>query len=282
MCAETSQECSSSRTLYYNNSRSTLIDTTAYIRRMNKTSVGNCTNISEMTQVVPGFDDRLNEILVQQAAKAGEPVDGYVRRAVVTRLVQDISDDENSELGQLLRTLRDAGLEPGDVTADAAPSGRALDDPARLRAVAKTGLLDTPPDEAYDRLVKMVADALQVPSAAVSLIDRTRQFYKSAIGLPAELAEVREAPIEQTLCQYTIEGSQPLVVEDTRLNDVMREHPAVLGNVALSYMGVPLTDDDGNAVGTLCVWDEQPRQWTTGHQQILQDLAWIVRERIFG
>ena len=66
-----------------------------------------------------------------------------------------------------------------------------------------------------------------------------------------------------------------------RINDVLKDHPSVQGNLLVSYLGVPLVDDDGHSVGTLCVWDRQPRQWTTGHIQILQDLAWIIRERVF-
>lgn len=232
-----------------------------------------------MTDGVPGFDDRLNEILEQQATKAGESPDAYVRRAVVTRLVQELTDDDQSRLGQLLRHLDALQVEP---PTDTDQPRRALYDPARLEAVAKTGLMDSPREDSYDRLVRMVADSLMVPNAAVSLIDQTRQFYKSAIGLPPELEEAREVDINQSMCQYVVADGQPLVVEDTRLHEVLKNHPAVLGNVALSYMGVPLKDDAGHTVGTLCVWDEQPRAWTIGHQQILQDLAWIVRERIFG
>ncbi|WP_089246171.1 GAF domain-containing protein [Rhodococcoides kyotonense] len=235
-----------------------------------------------MTIGVPEFDDRLDAILGQQAEKAGESVDGYVRRAVVTRLVQELTDRDDSELGQLLRHLKAAQIEPTAAAEESSSIERALDDPDRLAAVERTGLLDSPKEDSYDRLVAMVVDALQVPSAAVSLIDNRRQFYKSAVGLPVELEEARELPVNDSICQYTIDGGQLLVVEDARVHELLKDHPAVLNKLAVSYMGVPLKDDQGHAVGTLCVWDEQPREWTVGHQQILQDLAWIVRERIFG
>lgn len=234
-----------------------------------------------MTSGVSGFDDRLNQILGQQAEKSGESVDAYIRHAVVSRLVQELTDRDDSQLGQLLRQLKSADIEaPLPVDPPLQPV-RPLLDPERIAAVERTGLLDSPREDSYDRLVGMVADALQVPSAAMSLIDRNRQFYKSAIGLPAELEQARELPVDQSICQYTIDEGEPLVVEDARLHESLKNHPAVLGKLALSYMGVPLKDDDGHAVGTLCVWDEQPRQWTTGHLQILQDLAWIIRERIY-
>ncbi len=242
-----------------------------------------CINIGKMTEVVPGFDDRLTEILGQQAAKAGESVEAYVRRAVVTRLVRELTEDDDSELGTLLRHLEASQLEPVDSSdGESARSGRPLDDPERLRAVEATGLMDSPPDGDYDRLVAMVAEALNVPAAAVSLIDRNRQFIKSGVGLPPELAAARQFPIDQSICQYVIDGGEPLIVEDAFLHATLKDHPAVLGKLARSYMGIPLKDDAGLSVGTLCVWDEKPRKWTIGHQQILQDLAWIVRERIFG
>lgn len=249
---------------------------------MNTPTSFDCITIGKMTDVVSGFDDRLHEILAQQAEKAGESVEAYVRRAVVTRLVQELTADDDSELGQLLRHLQAARIEVPTSDEEQPESDRPLHNRDRVKAVEKTGLMDTPKEDSYDRLVSMVADALMVPSAAISLIDDKRQFYKSAVGLPAELAEARQLPIDQSICQYTVDGGEPLVVEDARLHELLKNHPAVLSNLAVSYMGIPLDDGQGHTVGTLCVWDEQPRQWTIGHQQTLQDLAWIVRERIFG
>ncbi|MGV8871824.1 MAG: GAF domain-containing protein [Rhodococcus sp. (in: high G+C Gram-positive bacteria)] len=141
--------------------------------------------------------------------------------------------------------------------------------------------MDTGSDASYDRIVAMVADALNVPSAAFSMLDDKRQYFKSALGLPPEIDGAQEVPIEVSICRYAVDLGQPLVVEDARLNDTLKDHPSVLGKLLVAYLGVPLTDDNGNSVGTLCVWDQQPRQWTTGHIQVLQDLAWIIRERIF-
>lgn len=239
-----------------------------------------------MSEVVPGFDDRLNELLAQQAEKADESIEAYVRRAVVTRLVRELTEDDDSDVGKLLRHLEAAQADKGEQSSTDASTEtiveRALNDPERLEAVEATGLMDSPRDENYDRLVAMVAEALLVPSAAISFIDRHRQFFKSGVGLPVEVQESREIPVDQTICQYTIDGGEALIVEDARLHETLKNHPAVLNKLALAYMGIPLKDEAGHAVGTLCVWDEKPRKWTIGHQQTLQDLAWIVRERIFG
>ncbi|OZC64680.1 GAF domain-containing protein [Rhodococcus sp. 15-725-2-2b] len=234
-----------------------------------------------MTTGFPGFDDRLNELLATQAEKSGLSPEAYIRRAVVDQIVRELSEDPDSEVGALLRVLQegvDNGVDPIEATR---VFGTPIDDPDRLAAVTRTGLMDTDSDAGYDRVVAMVADALSVPSAAFSLLDDKRQYFKSALGLPAELGGAQEVPLDGSICRYAIDLGQPLVVEDARLNDMLKDHPSVQGNLLVSYLGVPLTDDEGHSVGTLCVWDQQPRQWTTGHVQILQDLAWIIRERIF-
>lgn len=247
-----------------------------------------------MTSGLAGFDDRLNEVLAQQADKNGETVDAYVRRAVVTRLVKELADDGDSDLGRMLRSMRDAqdaaptdasagGTDTADTTDDAdgdIPFDSVIRDAARLQALRNTGLLDTPPDPKYDRLVAMAAEALGVPIAAVSLVDDRRQFFKAAVGLGDGEDRLTEMPVGRSVCRYAVESGQPLVVEDARTDELFADHPGVLDKTWVSYLGIPLVDDGGHALGTLCVWDQQPRQWTTGHIQILKDLAWIVRERI--
>ncbi|MDV8022525.1 GAF domain-containing protein [Rhodococcus sp. IEGM 1330] len=234
-----------------------------------------------MTIGYSGFDDRLNELLARQAAKSGISTEAYIRRAVIDRLVHELSDDQDSDIGSLLRALRD-GTEGSPRTAVATRVfGTAIDEPDRVAAVARTGLMDTHSEADYDRVVAIVADALDTPSAAFSLLDDKRQYFKSALGLPPEIGSAREVPIEGSICRYAIDLGQPLVVEDARLLENLKDHPSVQAKLLVSYLGVPIVDDDGFSVGTVCVWDQRPRQWTTGHIQILQDLAWIIRERIF-
>ncbi|MCZ4518969.1 GAF domain-containing protein [Rhodococcus ruber] len=234
-----------------------------------------------MTTGYPGFDDRLNELLARQAAKTGISTEAYIRRAVIDRLVLELSDDRDSDVGSLLRALRDGTEDRPRKAVATRVFGTAIDEPDRLAAVARTGLMDTHSEADYDRVVAIVADALDAPSAAFSLLDDKRQFFKSALGLPPEIGSAREVPIEGSICRYAIDLGQPLVVEDARLLENLKDHPSVQAKLLVSYLGVPIVDDDGFSVGTVCVWDQRPRQWTTGHIQILQDLAWIIRERIF-
>lgn len=232
-----------------------------------------------MTSSVPGFDEWLAKALAEAAARADETVDTFVGRAVATRLVAELEGRDDSRVEELVRRIANAGLAatgPLD-----GPCDSHLHDPERLRALYSTGLLDASPDAAYDRLVGIAAEALAVPTAAVSLVDHDRQYLFSAVGLTGELEKTRQTPIDQSVCQYVVNSGEPLIVEDARAHPLLKDHPTVLSESLLAYVGMPLTDPSGQTIGTLCVWDSQPRQWSTGHVQILHDLSGLVRERVF-
>ena len=142
--------------------------------------------------------------------------------------------------------------------------------------------MDTVAGPAYDRIAAMAVDALDVPSAGVSLVSDEKQWFCSAAGLSGELAETRTVSMDRSLCQYAVSSGTPLIIEDARVHPTLSEHPIVADGTVVAYAGIPLTDAQGQAIGTLCAWDDKPKQWTTGHVQVLEDLATIVRERIFG
>ena len=151
----------------------------------------------------------------------------------------------------------------------------AVQDPGRLAALRKTGLLDTPPDPSFDRHVRLAAEVLNAPVALVSLIDEDRQFFKSAIGV-----EERETPLSHSFCQHAIANREPLIVEDAREHPLLKHNPAVEELSSVAYAGVPLIDADGYALGTLCVLDTHPRQWTKHQVELLGDLAASVVNEI--
>lgn len=231
---------------------------------------------------VPRFDERLERVLDIQAAAAGETVDDYVARAVADRLVAGMVELRDPELGPLLEHLTTLGLSLSPQASAASEDVTTVNDPDRLRALRDTGLLDSPREDAFDRVTAMAVEALAVPAAAISLVDERRQFFKSAIGVPTELDEVRETSLDRSICQYAVTSGEPLIVEDARVHPLLKDHPAVTERFLVAYAGIPLKDSDGHAIGTLCVWDNQPRQWTTGHLQTLGDLAQILHERIWG
>ncbi|HEV2130558.1 MAG TPA: hypothetical protein VGR27_05625, partial [Longimicrobiaceae bacterium] len=106
-------------------------------------------------------------------------------------------------------------------------SSGAVGDAARLTALRRTSLLDTPAEEAFDRLTRLASRVLDAPSALVSLVDETREFFKSSVGLPEPWASRREAPLTHSFCKYEVDLRQPLIIADAR------EHPLVCDNLAI-------------------------------------------------
>jgi diguanylate cyclase len=160
-----------------------------------------------------------------------------------------------------------------NVDALAGPTRQAVTDGGRLSALYDLGLLDTEPEEEFDRYTRLASDLLGVPVSLVSLVTADRQFFKSHTGLPAG---VTETPLSESFCQHAVTTQQPFIVEDAR------EHPLVMGNLAVrdlgavAYAGMPLVLSDGNAVGAFCAIDMQPRKWSGQDIRILKDLAAAV------
>jgi PAS domain S-box-containing protein len=150
----------------------------------------------------------------------------------------------------------------------------------RLAALRATGLLDSPNERRFDRLTKLTATALRVPISTVTLIDANRQFYKSQIGLPPDLAKRRETPLSHSICRHVVEGGAPLVVADLRTHEVLAENPAVNELGIAAYLGLPISDRDGVVIGSLCAIDTHPRQWSEADLDVLADVAIMVEREI--
>ncbi|MBA2457966.1 MAG: PAS domain S-box protein [Gemmatimonadales bacterium] len=147
------------------------------------------------------------------------------------------------------------------------------DAPERVAAVRRTALLDTPPEEAFDRLTRMAARLLGAPIAFISLLTDDRQFFKSTTGLPEPWASRRDTPLGFSLCRHVVESRIPLVVEDARRHALLRVSPAVREAGWVAYAGVPLLTRQGHVVGTLSVVDPMPRLWSERDVALLHDLA---------
>ncbi|MDP9164811.1 MAG: GAF domain-containing protein [Actinomycetota bacterium] len=232
-----------------------------------------------MTSTVPGFDEWLNRMLEECARVVGEDVDSYVSQAVAAQMLADQSRAGSAAAEQLVDRLSACGV----FGAGRMPSvTAAVADPERLRALHETGLMDSPFEDVYDRITRAAAAALDAPYALVTLVDLDRQFFKSAAGMTIESPEERETPLDRSVCQYAVAKGTSLILQDARTDPIFKNHPAVADGTVVAYLGIPLIDDQGNAVGTLCVFDVKPRLWTTGHIQVLADLASMATERMFG
>src|SRR5689334_1666901 len=148
-----------------------------------------------------------------------------------------------------------------------------LNRPDLLAALRQTALLDTPPEEGFDRLTLMAARLLGASTSLISLVTEDRQFFKSAIGLPEPLASQRIAPLSFSFCSTVVSTGEPLIVEDARRHPLLRHSPAVRELGWVSYAGVPLITREGHVVGSLCVVDRMPRLWSERDIALLQDLA---------
>src|SRR5690242_13531750 len=146
-------------------------------------------------------------------------------------------------------------------------------DAERLGVLRATGLLEAGRSPSLDRLTGLAARLIGAPVALVSLVDADRQRFASACGLDGELDETRETPLTHSFCRYVVEDRRPLIVEDARNDERLRDNPAVAEHSAIAYAGFPLRSPDGHVLGSFCVLDNRPRKWTEDQLATLADLA---------
>lgn len=123
------------------------------------------------------------------------------------------------------------------------------DNSDRLTVLEKTGLLDSPPEAAFDRMTALAGKILRAP---VSLVDKDRQFFKSAMGLPEPWALARETPLSHSFCQHVADSGEPLIVADARRHPLVRDNLAISEIGVVAYAGVPLTTSTGQSLGSCC------------------------------
>jgi sigma-B regulation protein RsbU (phosphoserine phosphatase) len=150
------------------------------------------------------------------------------------------------------------------------------DEPARLEAIRRYDVLDTPHDGAFDRITALAARHFDVPISIVSIVDEDRIWFKSHHGL-----DVREIDREPGLCASAILHEGPWVVENAEVDPRTLANPLVAGEFGLRfYAGVPLRTHDGFNLGTLCVIDTEPRELTPTQTETLGDMAAIVMDEL--
>ncbi|WP_224983913.1 GAF domain-containing sensor histidine kinase [Geomonas agri] len=153
-------------------------------------------------------------------------------------------------------------------------------DPTRLAALRAVALLDTPAEEAFDRLTRLASQFADAPVSLVSLIDSDRQFFKSCLGLPEPWLSRRETPLSHSFCQYNRIAKQPLIIEDARVHPFFKDNPAISDLKVIAYLGIPLATVDGYILGSFCVIDCKPRKWTPAQVSVIEDLAASVMTEI--
>jgi len=148
----------------------------------------------------------------------------------------------------------------------------------RLQTLRDLNLLDTPPEERFDRVTRLAKQVFSTSIALVSLVDEDRQWFKSRQGLDAE-----ETPRDISFCGHAILDDKIMVVNNAANDERFCDNPLVCGSPNISfYAGYPLAAPDGSRIGTLCVIDDKPKDVTAEQLQLLRELGRMVEEELIA
>jgi len=156
--------------------------------------------------------------------------------------------------------------------------GKPANEAARVQALYGLNLLDSAPEERFDRLTRLARRLFNVPIALVTLVDKERQWFKSCVGL-----DTTETPRSVSFCGHAILKDELLLVPDAREDERFHDNPLVTGapNIRF-YAGYPLTVPDGNKMGTLCLIDTKPRELDDEERDLLRDLAGMAEQELMA
>ena len=147
---------------------------------------------------------------------------------------------------------------------------------SRLKTLKSLNILDTMPEERFDRLTRIARRVFDAPIALVSLVDENRQWFKSCMGL-----DTRETSRDISFCGHAILADNFFIISDTLADDRFADNPLVTGKPHIRfYAGAPLKALDGSKLGTLCIIDRKPRTLDREQLQLLSDLAIIVEQEL--
>jgi GAF domain-containing protein len=219
------------------------------------------------------FGEDLWAMLDREARSLGVSAAQFVREATIMRvaMLAGSRGDPDAEL-----TIADIAARARSPRPRVDEVAKALAEPGRLAALYDAALLDSPPEEQFDRLARLAARVVDAPVALVSAVDRDRQFFKSCLGLPEPWATRRETPLSHSFCQHVVVAREPVVISDAREDELLRDNLAIRDLGVIAYLGVPLITIEGHAIGTICVIDHEPRIWTSDEVSLVKDVAAAV------
>jgi PAS domain S-box-containing protein len=146
-----------------------------------------------------------------------------------------------------------------------------IQDPERLAALEETGLLDSVPEDVFDRQTRLASRLLGVPVSLVSLVAGDHQFHKSRHDATGSLPASRRDPLSASFCQHVVASAKPLMVQDSATHALVHDNEAA--DIVRAYLGVPLTLSSGAVLGSFCAIDFQPHEWSAADVQLLEDIA---------
>jgi GAF domain-containing protein len=155
-------------------------------------------------------------------------------------------------------------------------AAKPVHDQERIAALQKYAILDTEPEQAFDDLTLLASFVCKTPIALISLIDEDRQWFKSKVGMTAT-----QSPRDIAFCSVAIQQSEVMVVPDTLKDERFRNNPFVVSEPKIRfYAGAPLINEEGYALGTLCVVDKTPREMEPEQKEALQALSRLVLAKL--
>lgn len=150
------------------------------------------------------------------------------------------------------------------------------DEEVRLKTLRSLNILDTPPEERFDRLTRMAKRMFGVPIALISFVDEQRQWFKSSVGLSAS-----ETPRVISFCGHAILGNEIFIIPDATKDGRFADNPLVLNDPNIRfYAGCPLRSLNGHTLGTFCIIDHKPRSLSEEDLETLKDLASMVEREL--
>jgi sigma-B regulation protein RsbU (phosphoserine phosphatase) len=156
------------------------------------------------------------------------------------------------------------------------PAPVVIDERERLADLRALSLLDTPAEERFERIVRLLIDVFQVPIAYIALVDADRQWFKSQRGLP-----VAQTPRDVSFCGHTIAQDELLIVPDTTRDARFHDNPLVTRGPQLRfYAGYPLAGPNGHHVGTICLADTSPRQFSAREVETFREIATLAEREL--
>ncbi|WP_296420058.1 GAF domain-containing protein [Pseudooctadecabacter sp.] len=136
--------------------------------------------------------------------------------------------------------------------------------------------MDSPHEEVFDRAVRLATQLTGRPVGLLSLVDGERQFFKAQVGLTGDVAKDRETPLSHSFCQHVVIDGAPLIVKDARDDPRVRDNLAIDDLGVVAYLGVPVHGPDGEPLGSFCVIDGHPHEWSAADLQTLEDLTAMI------
>ncbi len=148
---------------------------------------------------------------------------------------------------------------------------------ARMRALQSYEILDSQPEKYFNNFAEIIAQSFNVPIALISLVDKDEVFFKANVGME----DTHHVSRGVSLCSLAILSPEPTVFEDALKEPCLLANPLVAGNFGLRfYAGSPLITPDGFNIGTVCVVDKLPRDFTSIDKDLLTGFATSVMQAI--